>query len=106
MKGDNNPFAYRSIFKASSWLFDPLVLTVKPVRKLTGILELPGIFRDVEEEWSLPGFGRRQHGIIRWRHHMLNRTSLSRFISTRASPLGFVPQHPYGMSIQSVYYEV
>jgi hypothetical protein len=65
MKGANNPFAYRSIFKASSWLFDPLVLTVKPVRKLTGILELPGIFRDVKEEWSLPGFGRRQHGIIK-----------------------------------------
>jgi hypothetical protein len=55
--------AYRSIFKASNWLFDPLVLAAKLVRKLTGILELPGIFRDAEGQWSLPGFGRRQLGI-------------------------------------------
>jgi hypothetical protein len=37
------------MFNAINWLFEPLVLTAKPVRKLTGILELPGIFTDVEE---------------------------------------------------------
>jgi hypothetical protein len=41
--------AYKSMFKASNWLFEPLGLTVKPVRRLTGILELPGIFTDVDE---------------------------------------------------------
>jgi hypothetical protein len=34
------------MLRASSWLLDPPFFTVKVLRKLTGILEEPGIFGD------------------------------------------------------------
>ncbi len=86
--------AYRSIFKASNWLLDPLVLTVKPVRRLTGILELPGIFGDVEEEWSLRGFGRRHLGIIKIATpHVEPNIPVSPYLFRELSPTALVPQH-------------
>jgi hypothetical protein len=35
---------YKSMFSASNWLLEPPFLTTKLLRKLTGILEVPGIF--------------------------------------------------------------
>jgi hypothetical protein len=38
---------YRSMFRASSWLLlEEPFLTAKVLRKLTGILELPGMIAD------------------------------------------------------------
>ncbi len=52
---------YKSIFSASNWVLEPLFLTVKVFRKLTGILELPGILEEDglnDERWL--GFESRQ----------------------------------------------
>jgi hypothetical protein len=35
--------AHKSMFSDSNWLLEPPFFTVKLLRKLTGILELPGI---------------------------------------------------------------
>lgn len=39
---------YKSMFNARSWLLEPLFFTVKLLRKLTGILELPGMFISID----------------------------------------------------------
>jgi hypothetical protein len=36
--------AHKSMFSDSNWLLEPPFLTVKLLRKLTGILDVPGIF--------------------------------------------------------------
>ena len=38
--------AYKSIFRDSNWLLELPFFTVKLLRKLTGILEVPGISRE------------------------------------------------------------
>lgn len=42
--------SYRSIFRDSNWLLEPPFLTVKVLRKLTGILELPGMMGELSRE--------------------------------------------------------
>lgn len=44
--------AYRSMFTASNWLLEPPFFTVKLLRKLTGILEVPGILGRVVKDYS------------------------------------------------------
>jgi hypothetical protein len=43
VKGSKVGIAYRSMFSDSNWLLEPPFLTVNVLRKLTGILELPGM---------------------------------------------------------------
>jgi hypothetical protein len=43
---------YKSIFRESNWLLELPFLTVKLLRKLTGILEVPGILRDDRNDFS------------------------------------------------------
>jgi hypothetical protein len=41
--GSERSATYASMLRASNWLLEPLLATVKLLRKLTGILELPGM---------------------------------------------------------------
>ena len=47
--------AYKSMFNDSNWLLELPFLTVKLLRKLTGILEVPGILHEDVEIFRLEG---------------------------------------------------
>ena len=47
IQGPKVGIAHRSMFRDSNWPLEPPFFTVNVLRKLTGILELPGMMGDL-----------------------------------------------------------